>query len=838
MACLLGEALEPGEPGRGLGSIGGHELIEIIARGGMGIVYRARQSDPAREVALKALPGAELMSEEARQRFRIEAQAMARLQHPAIVPIYELGEEGGTPFFTMKFAAGGCLAQRIDDFKGRWRESAELIATIAEVVHYAHERGVLHRDLKPGNVLFDEDGHAMVSDFGLAKIIGENADLTRTITLMGTPNYMAPELTRGGKDAVTTACDVWSLGVMLYELLAGQQPFRGDNLAAILRQLNEEEPEMLPREVPRDLAIIAGKALQKTPARRYASAQELADDLRLWLAGEAIMARSQPVAERCWRWLRRHPVWAAAALLVVGGIVLLVWNEHRLSQRNADLSQGLSDALVEQVAGRLRSEDLYTRHEECMAQLQKAAALDASVRVRSMTASVLAMPRVVPMKSHQYREYRLRGEAIAVSGDLKLRLTHRHVRLGGGERVIELTALDAPVNDAPAIWRRLLPEDSAIFADMNDDGTRVVFTNGSVSELWDTQADRLIGEIGANTPQLPTLGKLWFVDLHLTQHLLAWIDPQGALWAWRFPEGEKIRLGVPAQPVHGLVWSAAGDQIATSNPGGVQLWQAAASAPPAAIAWTGASDALTWSAQGLVVGHIQQPEAAVIRDGQIACVLRTGETRLTRFDAFPGTWQALAVSADHKGWLWDIRDGKPLVRFGAGQIILKAGTDGHHFAVGRDNAMMSSFEITHDPVFREFECPRDFPEGAVSSILRVSADGRSLITRTKTALLIWDRKQGVLSGGMAARWRHQTIHRHLAGWSYHLCQSEKRPRTLPPHHRVEGGRSATRRARTRARHGLADCVADRPQRHTLPARGRPRPVHLGRDGAGAWQGAV
>jgi len=410
--------------------------------------------------------------------------------------------------------------------------------------------------------------------------------------------------------------------------------------------------------------------------------------------------------------------------------------------------------------------------------------------------------------------------------------------LGGGERVIELTALDAPVNDAPAIWRRQLPEDSAIFADMNDEGTRVVFTNGSASELWDMQADRQIGEIAADVRELPTLGKLWFADLHLTQPLLAWIDPQGTLWAWRFPEGEKIRLGEPTQPVHGLVWSAEGDQIATSNPGGVQLWQAAAPALPAAIAWVGASDALAWSAQGLVVGHIQQPEAAVIRDGQIACVLRTGETRLTRFDAFPGTWQALAVSADHKGWLWDIRDGKPLVRFGAGQIILKAGTDGHHFAVGRDNAMMSSFEITHDPVFREFECPRDFPEGAVSSILRVSADGRSLITRTKTALLIWDRKQGVLSGGMAARWRHQTIHRHLAGWSYHLCQSEKRPRTLPPHHRVEGGRSATRRARTRARHGWADRVADRQQWHTLPTRGRPRPVHLGRDGTRSKQGAV
>jgi len=445
-ACALGDAFaEAGTTGNGsLGYIGSHELTEIIARGGMGIVYRARQSDPVREVALKALPGAELMSEEARQRFHIEAQAMARLQHPAIVPIYELGEEDGTPFFTMKLAAGGCLAQRIGDFKGKWREIAELIATIAEAVHYAHERGVLHRDLKPGNVLFDESGQALVSDFGLAKIIGEEADLTRTIALMGTPNYMAPELTRGGKGAATTACDVWSLGVMLYELLAGQQPFRGDNLATILRQLNEAEPDLLPREVPHDLSVIAGKALQKNPSRRFTSAQELADDLRRWLRGDAILARSQPMAEQCWRWLRRHPVWAAVLLLLAGGVVMLGWNERQLSHRNAELSQGLSEALVEQVRSRLHSEDLFTRHQEWMTQLQKAAALAPSIRVLSMTASVLAMPRVVQVERHRYRDLMARSEAIAVSGDLKLRLTHRHVQSKSKARVIELTALGHP----------------------------------------------------------------------------------------------------------------------------------------------------------------------------------------------------------------------------------------------------------------------------------------------------------------------------------------------------------------------------------------------------------
>jgi serine/threonine-protein kinase len=147
IACMLGDALGPAPVAGALGSMGGHELIEVIARGGMGIVYRARQRDPAREVALKALPGAELMSDEARQRFRIEAQAMARLHHPAIVPVYEIGEEDGTPFFTMKLATGGTLATRMGDYAGKWREIAELIARIAEAVQFAHSHGVLHRDL-------------------------------------------------------------------------------------------------------------------------------------------------------------------------------------------------------------------------------------------------------------------------------------------------------------------------------------------------------------------------------------------------------------------------------------------------------------------------------------------------------------------------------------------------------------------------------------------------------------------------------------------------------------------------------------------------------------------
>ena len=238
-ACLLLGAVDE-KPG--LGSIGGLELEEIIARGGMGIVYRARQASTDRVVALKALPGASLLSNEACQRFKLEAQAMARLDHPAILPVYEFGEDGTTPFFTMKLATGGTLAHRIGDYHGQWREIAALMARIADAVQFAHERGVLHRDLKPGNILFDEAGNPFVSDFGLAKMLDDESDLTRTLSLIGTPNYMAPEILTHGTGASTVACDVWSLGVILWELLSSSPPFQRSNITATIRAVTSDKP--------------------------------------------------------------------------------------------------------------------------------------------------------------------------------------------------------------------------------------------------------------------------------------------------------------------------------------------------------------------------------------------------------------------------------------------------------------------------------------------------------------------------------------------------------------------------------------------------------------------
>ena len=234
---------------KGLFQIPGHTVIEEIARGGMGIVYRAQQMEPDRQVALKMLLPHQLGSADMRERFRLEVRTIAGLEHPAILPVYQVGEHDGLPYFTMKLATGGTLTQRKAGFVGNGRAIAHLVAMLADAVQFAHERGVLHRDLKPGNILFDEAGRAYVSDFGLAKLLEIHSTITRSIEVLGTPQYLAPEIAGGSVRSATTASDVYGLGATLYELLAGQPPFEADGVPALLRKIAEEEPRP-PSAVP------------------------------------------------------------------------------------------------------------------------------------------------------------------------------------------------------------------------------------------------------------------------------------------------------------------------------------------------------------------------------------------------------------------------------------------------------------------------------------------------------------------------------------------------------------------------------------------------------------
>jgi tRNA A-37 threonylcarbamoyl transferase component Bud32 len=304
--------------------LGNYEILEQIGCGGMGVIYRARQRHSRRIVAVKRVLSYRADSHGALQRFRREAQAVASLDHPNILPIYEVSEsEDGLPFFSMKFAEKGSLQETAACLRDQPRKCVQLMAKVARAVEYAHSRGVLHRDIKPGNILLNDRGEPLVSDFGLAKLLDGNNDLTRSLTTFGTAGFIAPEQTNGPAANVTPAADVYSLGAVLFNVLAGRPPFLGSNPVSVIRQASETQAPRLRSLAPsldRDLETICARCLERDPKARYHSAGDLAADLERWLDGRPIVARPVSPPARIWRWSQRNPklVGAAAVGVLLG----------------------------------------------------------------------------------------------------------------------------------------------------------------------------------------------------------------------------------------------------------------------------------------------------------------------------------------------------------------------------------------------------------------------------------------------------------------------------------------------------------------------------------------
>src|SRR5262249_8894654 len=305
-----------------LGELGDYELLEEVGRGGQGVVFRARQKSLNRVVALKVIRLGQWASKAHFKRFRLEAEAAARLEHPGIVPIHEVGERDGACYFSMKFVEGGQLDAIAKREPMSIRRAAELIAKIARTIHYAHEHGILHRDIKPGNILLDTKGEPHLTDFGLARLVESESSITHTLDVLGTPSYMAPEQAIGNNDAVGTVTDVYGLGAVLYQLLTGQPPFAGGATYETIKLLLDTEPRhprLLNAKIDRDLSTICLKCLEKDPARRYSSALALAEDLEHWLKHEPIQARRTGLFARGKKWVQRNP---PSALLAVSLIAL------------------------------------------------------------------------------------------------------------------------------------------------------------------------------------------------------------------------------------------------------------------------------------------------------------------------------------------------------------------------------------------------------------------------------------------------------------------------------------------------------------------------------------
>jgi tetratricopeptide (TPR) repeat protein len=356
-----------------LGELGDYELLEQIGRGGQGVVFRARQKSLNRIVALKVIGLGHWATEADFKRFRLEAEAAARLEHPGIVPIHEVGEHDGSCYFSMKFIEGGQLDAVAKREPMAVRRAVELITKVARTVQYAHEHGILHRDIKPGNILLDGKGEPHLTDFGLARLMESESTLTRTKEVMGTPSYMAPEQAMGNNAAVGSVTDVYGLGAVFYQLLTGQPPFAGGTTYETIQLLLETEPRpprLLNSKIDRDLSTICLKCLDKDPQRRYPSALALAEDLERWLKHEPIQARHSSRLEHVWRWCKRKPLVASliAALIMVVAVAMAgaLWELPRVQQervlaRRANLSEQEKARLAAEQTNHPAAYDAYLR---------------------------------------------------------------------------------------------------------------------------------------------------------------------------------------------------------------------------------------------------------------------------------------------------------------------------------------------------------------------------------------------------------------------------------------------------------------------------------------------
>ena len=332
---------------------GDYELLEEVGRGGQGVVFRAWQRSLNRTVAVKVIGIGQLTTSTHLKRLRREAEAAAKLNHPGIVPVYEVGERDGTYYFSMRFVEGDCL----DDVVGRGsisvRQAAELIAKVARTVHYAHEHGILHRDIKPGNILLDANGEPHLTDFGLARLVEHGSTVTGSLEVMGTPSYMAPEQAVGNNAAVSSATDVYGLGAVLYELLTGHPPFAGGTTYETIHLLLDSEPRqprLWNRKVDRDLSAVCLKCLEKGPRYRYSSALALAEDLERWLRHEPIRAKRSGFFTRAQKWVQRNRIIACLILLslvLAAGLSLMIWERESVRQIPAGIAvlpfENLSD---------------------------------------------------------------------------------------------------------------------------------------------------------------------------------------------------------------------------------------------------------------------------------------------------------------------------------------------------------------------------------------------------------------------------------------------------------------------------------------------------------------
>jgi WD40 repeat protein len=697
--------------------IPGYEIFGEISRGGMGVVYQARQLRPEREVALKVLLSQFAEEPEMLARFQIEARAMAALDHPGILPVYEVGEADGAPFFSMRLATGGSLSERLLRGPLPPRDAASLMVELCRALHHAHQHGVLHRDLKPGNFLFLEDGRACVSDFGLAKLtLADHGPLlTRTESFFGTPHYMPPEVAAGSVGDATVAGDLYSMGAVLYECLTGKRPHPSkENVAALLRSIADDPiapPAALRPEVPRDLSVICMKALERDPADRYASVGDFADDLERWLEGRPIQARPAGPLESAWRWAARHPLPAGllAALVVVtlvGGALLAVSN-HQRGEALSDARQKLLRSLIDQA----RSERLLGapgHRERALARLREAAGIERTAEIRDEAAALLARPDLGSQASPRPRSaapLKFPDDPVTTWTGSRLTLTTHE---SGAARLWEQQRM---------IKEWMPPDGREITGDFLPDGDGLV--------LAETELGTVLERPGQPASVLSPPGPMvrfltvdptgrWFATAGENGYEIRGLTDSGVTWQWG-----------TAQARCAAAWSADGDRIAAAagDRREVVILTAADGSTCATMPVTGVPQHLAFDRSGALL-------AVASDDGMIAI----GEATTG------ATWCTVKSEATDLGFS------------AAGDELLATGSDGR----------VHAWPVLSPQSFHEWAEPaRAKSDGAVFG-MSFSPDGKHLLTVSNGCVGVWSVADERQAGHHLLE--NQRIDVHSAAW--------------------------------------------------------------------------
>jgi WD40 repeat protein/tRNA A-37 threonylcarbamoyl transferase component Bud32 len=735
-------------------SLGDYELFEEIGRGGMGIVYKARQVSLNRIVALKLVRAGEFADEKEVARFRAEAEMVANLDHPGIVPIYEVGEHEGRHYFSMKLIEGGSLALRIANNECRMtneksgrsagnfeiRHSAFVISQVARAVHYAHQRGVLHRDLKPGNILLDAHGKPLVSDFGLAKHIDTDSALTMSGAILGTPSYIAPEQAAGAK-VLTTAVDIYSLGAVFYELLTGRPPFQGATVLDTLMQVREREPSpvrLLNAEVDGDLETICLKCLEKDPVRRYGSAEALAEDLERWMAHRPIEARAATVNERVMKWVQRRPALAAALatvlLVAVAGLGGILWQWRNAGHARKDAVSKLWGSYLAQVHSR-RTSGMMGHRTESLGTLEAAVRIKPSPELRDEAIAVLALsdlevtPLWIPHTSPMpYSDWAADPslEQIAVRDHPNEAIKLRRLS-DGGETQLSFNRRNGRELRFSPDGRWLAAHyfsGELVLWDCHKRVPRLLANVGKVSETFplDFSYDSRILAVALRTPRIrlfeiatgAELTPLVFTNqtdtidtfrCHPTGPLLA-VGVGKFAQVWDYEAHRLIRSGEFSRQVHALAWHPDGRRLALT------CWR-----DPNVFIWDtqGSSKRILYGVSSLVSHLAFHP-----RGHMLACRTRDGTTQL-----------------------WDLATERFVLQTESG-LSMDFSNDGERLAYDRETAGIGAWGVISSQTYRTFRLFTTGPDPLES--VSFSPDGRLIVWGGVDGLCWLNHTSGQLSG--------------------------------------------------------------------------------------------